>query len=73
MAQQKTSSDATRDKKTSTDGKGGSDTEFSNISEPVSTEPSLVSPPLKSQTDGDDWVKPDVAKSNKTDSDSDWE
>ncbi|KAI7854715.1 hypothetical protein BDC45DRAFT_507941 [Circinella umbellata] len=73
MMQQKTSSDVTKDKKTSTDGKGGSDTEFSNISEPVSTEPSLVSPPLKSQTDGDDWVKPDVAKSNKTDSDSDWE
>ncbi|KAI9278527.1 hypothetical protein BDA99DRAFT_492424 [Phascolomyces articulosus] len=58
--------------KASSDGKG-SDTEFSNISEPVSTEPSLVSPPLKSQTDGEDWVKADMNKNNKTDSDSDWE
>ncbi|KAI8141871.1 hypothetical protein BJV82DRAFT_617842 [Fennellomyces sp. T-0311] len=56
--------------KASSDGKG-SDTEFSNISEPVSTEPSLVSPPLRSQTDGEEWVKPEVK--NKTDSDSDWE
>lgn len=62
--------------KQSTDSKGGSDTDFSNISEPVSTEPSLVSPPLKSQTDGDDWVKADAKKKTDNeddDSDSDWE
>ena len=62
--------------KQSTDSKGGSDTDFSNISEPVSTEPSLVSPPLKSQTDGDDWVKADPKKktgNDDDDSDSDWE
>ncbi|KAI9316036.1 hypothetical protein BX666DRAFT_2028268 [Dichotomocladium elegans] len=53
---------------------GGSDTDFSNISEPASTEASLVSPPLRSQADGDDWIKADAKrKSEEEDSDSDWE
>ncbi|KAI8327497.1 hypothetical protein BC941DRAFT_519690 [Chlamydoabsidia padenii] len=54
-----------------------SDTDYSNISEPPSTEASLVSPPLKSQVDVDEWV---TTKDNKEqhhtdndDSDSDWE
>ncbi|KAI8388791.1 uncharacterized protein BYT42DRAFT_603224 [Radiomyces spectabilis] len=55
----------------------GSDTDYSNISEPASTEASLVSPPLKSQADGEDWVKTDPkkqeTKETDEDSDSDWE
>ncbi|KAI8082773.1 uncharacterized protein BX664DRAFT_387919 [Halteromyces radiatus] len=64
-----------------------SDTDFSNISEPPSTEASLVSPPLKSETDADDWVKTSTEEerkkqsindnnnnnNNNDDSDSDWE
>ncbi|CAO3578818.1 unnamed protein product [Absidia cylindrospora] len=57
-----------------------SDTDYSNISEPPSTEASLVSPPLKSQTDGDDWIKTSTEEDRKKqpiddddDSDSDWE
>ncbi|CAO3615899.1 unnamed protein product [Cunninghamella blakesleeana] len=55
-----------------------SDTDFSNISGPPSTEASLVSPPLKFQ-DGDDWVKASTSEEKKQDqnddddSDSDWE
>ncbi|KAG0168286.1 hypothetical protein DFQ28_008755 [Apophysomyces sp. BC1034] len=61
------------------DGKG-SDTDFSNISEAASTEASLISPPLKSQTDGEDWVKAEKSEKKKEaeaevteESDSDWE
>ncbi|KAF7732766.1 hypothetical protein EC973_000038 [Apophysomyces ossiformis] len=60
------------------DGKG-SDTDFSNISEAASTEASLISPPLKSQADGEDWVKAENADKKKKEaevteeSDSDWE
>ncbi|KAI9304566.1 hypothetical protein BJ944DRAFT_231177 [Cunninghamella echinulata] len=54
-----------------------SDTDFSNISEPPSTEASLVSPPLKYQTDGDDWIRTSTSEEKKQDqdddSDSDWE
>ncbi|ORZ25735.1 hypothetical protein BCR42DRAFT_400813 [Absidia repens] len=57
-----------------------SDTDYSNISEPPSTEASLVSPPLKSQTDGDDWIKTSTEEDRKKqpidnddDTDSDWE
>lgn len=57
-----------RKPKATSDGKG-SDTDFSNISEPVSTEASLVSPPLDSQGDNEEWAK----KKNEEDSDSDWE
>ncbi|ORX44102.1 BSD-domain-containing protein [Hesseltinella vesiculosa] len=51
-----------------------SDTDYSNISGPPSTEASLVSPPLKSQNDAEDWVKPKADHpENNDDSDSDWE
>ncbi|KAL0094180.1 hypothetical protein F4703DRAFT_1817028 [Phycomyces blakesleeanus] len=53
----------------------GSDTDYSTISAPHSTEPSLMSPPLKanSATDAEEWVKPDNQKKEESDSDSDWE
>ncbi|KAI8065914.1 hypothetical protein BC940DRAFT_347812 [Gongronella butleri] len=51
-----------------------SDTDFSNISGPPSTEASLVSPPLKSQNDTEEWVKPKAQNAgHDDDSDSDWE
>lgn len=59
-----------------------SDTDYSNISEPPSTEASLVSPPLKSQADADEWVRTSAEDRRgqqplhadaASDSDSDWE
>jgi hypothetical protein len=48
-----------------------SDTDFSNISGPPSTEASVASPLLKSTED--EWVKAEKKKTNDEDSDSDWE
>ncbi|KAI9013885.1 hypothetical protein CLU79DRAFT_768367 [Phycomyces nitens] len=70
-------SDDEDNEKTSVDHKKdkGSDTDYSTISAPHSTEPSLLSPPLKanSSTDAEEWVKPDTQKKEESDSDSDWE
>ncbi|KAI8878733.1 hypothetical protein K501DRAFT_227937 [Backusella circina FSU 941] len=48
-----------------------SDTDFSNISGPPSTEASVASPLLKSTED--EWVKAEKKKTDDEDSDSDWE